>query len=100
LPMAAPEDNEIKWDDPLCSLTQNFLVGDAIPLPAWNRLANELDGLDDDGKAKLVVLCQKMEEIRKILGCSMNVHCMFRSQKYNQEVVKAIPNDAHAQFLA
>ena len=41
-----------------------------------------------------------MEEIRKILGCSLNVHCMFRSQKYNQEVVKAIPNDVHAQNLA
>jgi Peptidase M15 len=95
-----PEEPTIKWDDPLCAITPHFMVGDAIALHSWNRLANESDGLTDDGKAKLVVLCNKMEEIRKILGCPISVHCMFRSQKYNQEVVKAIPNDVHAQFLA
>jgi hypothetical protein len=41
-----------------------------------------------------------MEEIRTILGCAINVHCMFRSQDYNSQVVKAIPDDVHAQFLA
>lgn len=90
----------IDWESPTCNITTHFLVGDAITLHSWNRLANASDGLTEDGKNKLVVLCNKMEEIRKILGCSINVHCMFRSEKYNQEVVKAIPNDVHAQFLA
>lgn len=100
LPEIKPDEPAIKWDDPLCSITQHFLVGDAMALHSWNRLANESDGLTEEGKAKLIVLCQKMEEVRAFLGCAMNVHCMFRSQKYNQEVVKAIPNDVHAQFLA
>jgi hypothetical protein len=109
LPEIAPAENKaaisangagINWESATCNITQHFLVGDAIALHSWNRLATAEDGLTDDGKAKLVVLCQKMEEIRKILNCPINVHCMFRSQKYNQEVVKAIPNDVHAQFLA
>jgi hypothetical protein len=91
---------EINWESATCNITQHFLVGDAIALHSWNRLATAEDGLTEDGKAKLVVLCNKMEEIRKILNCPITVHCMFRSQKYNQEVVKAIPNDVHAQFLA
>jgi len=90
----------IDWESASCNISQHFLVGDAIALHSWDRLANESDGLTDEGKAKLVVLCNKMEEIRKVLGCPITVHCMFRSQKYNQEVVKAIPNDVHAQFEA
>lgn len=93
----------INWEVPTCSITQHFLVGDAIALHSWDRLATEEDGLTDDGKAKLVVLCNKMEEIRKILGCGLNVHCMYRSPKYNQEVVK-VPekyiHDVHSTFEA
>ena len=40
----------IKWDDPLCSITPHFMVGDAIALHSWDRLANADDGLTDDGK--------------------------------------------------
>jgi hypothetical protein len=99
-PVEAPKAPEIDWTHPTGNLTLHFLVGDAITLHSWNRLANESDGLTDEGKARLIVLCQKMEEVRAYLGCGMNVHCMFRSQEYNKEVVKAIPNDVHAQFLA
>lgn len=90
----------INWESASCNISPHFLVGDAIALHSWDRLATAEDGLTDEGKAKLVVLCNKMEEIRKILACPITVHCMYRSQKYNQEVVKAIPNDVHAQFLA
>lgn len=90
----------INWESASCSITTHFLVGDAIALHSWNRLATVEDGLTDEGKEKLVVLCNKMEEIRKVLNCPITVHCMFRSQKYNEEIVKAIPNDVHAQFLA
>lgn len=91
----------IDWTNPSCSVTAHFTVADCLMLHSWNRLANETqDGLTDGGKAKLITLCQKMEEIRSILGCSINVHCMYRSPDYNAQVVKAIPNDVHAQFLA
>lgn len=100
----APEENtpapEIDWTNPECLVTPHFKVKDAIMLHAWNRLANDQDGLTDDGRDKLVALCNVMEQVRVYLGCPINVHCIFRSEKYNQEVVKAIPNDVHAQFLA
>ena len=100
-PSSAPaQPAPIDWLSPDCKITEHFTVADACMLHSWNRLANETDGCNDAMKAKLVVLCQKMEEIRTFLGCSMNVHCMFRSQQYNQQVVKAIPNDVHAQGLA
>lgn len=94
------DSNGIDWTDATHHITPHFTVGDAITLHSWNRLATEEDGLDDEGKAKLVVLCEKMEQVRTHLGFPIKVHCMFRSQEYNKEVVKAIPNDVHAQFLA
>lgn len=90
----------IDWTDPKAKITEHFTVSDAIMLHSWNRLANESDGLTEDLKDKLIVLCKKMEEIRLLVGCPINVHCMFRSMKYNQEVVKAIPNDVHARAEA
>lgn len=89
----------IDWESPTCNITQHFLVGDAITLHSWNRLANESDGLTDDGKAKLVTLCNKMEEIRKILGCPVNVHCMYRSADYNK-LIGANLTDPHNRFMA
>jgi len=90
----------IDWTSATSNVTDHFLVGDCIALHAWNRLATAEDGLTEDGKQKLIALCVKMEQVRAFLGCSINVHCMFRSQDYNAKVVKAIPNDVHAQNLA
>jgi len=92
--------NGIDWTDATHNITPHFTVGDAITLHSWNRLATEEDGLDDEAKVILITLCQKMEQVRTHLGCPIKVHCMFRSQEYNKEVVKAIPNDVHAQSLA
>src|SRR5271170_4671185 len=94
-PSVPPQDASVSidWSNPKCQITQHFTVEDACMLHSWNRLANETDGLTPDMKNLLIVLCKKMEEIHTFLGCSMNVHCMFRSQQYNKEVVKAIPND-------
>jgi hypothetical protein len=99
-PAPTPAQPVIDWTSPDCKVTEHFTVADACMLHSWNRLAIETDGCNDAMKAKLIILCSKMEEIRTFLGCPINVHCMFRSQQYNQEVVKAIPNDVHAQGLA
>jgi hypothetical protein len=88
---------DIDWTNENANVTEHFLVKDCLMLHSWNRLATEIDGADFD---KLVALCNKMEEVRAVLGCPINVHCMFRSQDYNLQVVKAIPNDVHAQSLA
>jgi hypothetical protein len=97
-----PEENpqngpEIDWTKATSMITEHFSVGEAIALHSWNRLANENDGLTDEIKAKIIKTCQMMEKIRAILGCPLNIHCMFRSQQYNKEVVGAIPNDVHAR---
>lgn len=91
---------DIDWTNASCKVTEHFTVGDCLTLHAWNRLATEEDGLTDDGKEKLIILCQKMEEIRLFLNCPINVHCTYRSPEYNTKVVGAIANDVHAQFLA
>jgi len=97
---AADPTSQIDWTDSMCQITPRFTVGDACTLHAWNRLATEDDGLTTQVKANLVALCQKMEEITDFLGCSMNIHCMFRSQAYNQQVVKTIPADVHSFGMA
>ena len=72
----------ISWNDPTCEVTPFFTVNDCLMLHRWSRLATKADGADF---GKLTTLCQKLEEVRAILGCPMNVHCMFRSTKYNLE---------------
>lgn len=91
---------EIDWNNPKSKITPHFTVEDACMLHSWNRLANAEDGFTPELKASVIVVLQKMEEVRTLLDCPMNVHCTFRSQKYNSDVVKAIPNDVHAQGLA
>ena len=97
---APPSPPPIDWISPASKITEHFTVGDMTMLHEWNRLANDMDGFTDGMKARIIVLCQKMEEVRALLGCPMNVHCGFRSQEYNKQVVKAIPNDVHAMGLA
>lgn len=88
---------DIDWTNPAAQVTEHFTVSDCLMLHSWNRLATEADGADFD---KLVALCSKMEEIRTILGCPINVHCMLRSQAYNQaQGIKPVA-DMHSMNLA
>jgi len=92
--------NGIDWTKATYNITPHFTVGEMIALHDWNRLANENDGLTDEVKANILKLAQKMEQVRTHLGCGINVHCGFRSVKYNQEVLKSIPKDVHSMGLA
>jgi hypothetical protein len=91
---------KIDWARASTMLSQHFCVGEMIALHAWDRLATEEDGLTDEVKANLLRLCGIMEKIRTILSCSINVHCGFRSVKYNQEVLKSLPHDVHSMGMA
>lgn len=90
------------WSNPNEHVTTHFTVRDACMLHALNRLGLVSEGMDT---AKLVVLCQKMEEIRALLSaalgkdCPINVHCMYRSPDYNKKI-GAPPNDVHAMSMA
>ena len=89
----------IDWTNPNEKVTEHFTVRDCLMLHNWNRLATADDGADFD---KLTILCQKMEEVREILGCPVNVHCMFRSAEYNieQKILLPTGKDVHALNLA
>lgn len=93
------EQPQIDWADGACRVTPNFTVAECLTLHAWNRLGTELDGANFE---KLITLCQKMEEIRAILGCGINVHCTYRSSQYNIEQKILLPTgmDVHAMSLA
>jgi uncharacterized protein YcbK (DUF882 family) len=59
-------------------------------------LPNEMDGFTPQVQDNLIALCQKMEQVRTILIVPINVHCGFRSQEYNKEVLKSLPADVHS----
>ncbi len=86
----------IDWANGDAQVTDHFTVADCLTLHAWNRLATESDGVTDDTKSYMVSLCQKMEEVRSVLGCPINVHCIYRSPDYNTKVVGAIAHDVHS----
>ncbi len=95
------QNSTIDWTDPLAQITPHFTVGEMIVLHAWDRLATDVeDGLTDQVKKNLVDLCQRMEKVRMALGCGLNVHCGFRSVKYNQEVLHSLPMDVHSFGMA
>jgi uncharacterized protein YcbK (DUF882 family) len=84
------------WTNPNEQITQHFTVADAAMLHAFNRLGTPADGMDPD---KLITLCQKMEQIRALLGYAINVHCMYRSPAYNVKI-GAPEHDVHSMSLA
>ena len=86
----------IDWSDPSEHVTDHFTVKDCLFLHHWNRLATIGDGANLDA---LVRLCEKLEDIRGILACPMNVHCMFRSPEYNR-MIGAPTTDVHSMSQA
>jgi hypothetical protein len=87
----------INWSDPHCQVTPHFTVQDCLNLHEWGRLANEKDMVSF---TRLIALCQKLEEIREVLKCPLNVHSIFRSVAYNKDQ-NIIPNyDVHSECLA
>jgi len=89
----------IDWTDGSCQVTPHFTVNDCLMLHNWNRLATEADGADFD---KLEALCQKLEQIRTLVGQPFNIHCMFRSKEYNleQNILPPTGADVHSMSIA
>lgn len=88
--------DEINWSDPDCLITPHFSVNEALTLHNWNRLATKEDGFVPQD---IVETCQMMEKIRDFLDCPIMVHCMFRSNAYNQEI-GAPEYDVHSLSMA
>lgn len=96
---ASPKDG-VDWTKGTCQVSKYFTVYEAMTLHSWNRLANEEDGITDQVKTETVKLCLIMDQVRELLGCPINVHCIFRSVKYNQEVLHSLPQDVHSKGMA
>lgn len=84
----------VDWTDPKSMVSKYFSVHEALYLPTWARLATESDGLTDEIKANLIVLCQKMDVVRDYFGSPINVHVTFRPPAYNK-LIGGAPNSAH-----
>lgn len=85
------------WTDPNEFVTPHFTVRDCLWLHAWERLASEKDGVF---LHKIVALCQKLEQVRALLDCPLNVHSMFRSIAYNRNQNINPVNDVHSDSCA
>lgn len=96
----APTYLQVEWDKENSQITPHFTVKEALTLHSWGRLATVADGVTEEVKVNIYRLCQKLEEVRDILGCGMNVHCIFRSIEYNTEVLHSLPHDVHALGMA
>ncbi len=84
----------IDWTNPVDKVSNHFSVKECLWLPQWGRMANESDGLTDDVKTNLILLCDALDTVRDYFGVPMNVHCMFRPTLYNA-LVKGAKSSAH-----
>ena len=75
--------DDIDWQNPLCKITNHFIVEEALFLHKWGRLANEDDGLTDGIKQNLVSVFTKMEIVRAFIDAPMRVSSCYRPSRYN-----------------
>ena len=89
----------IDWGKCSSPVSAHFTVSECLYLPKWNRLANEHDGLNDEIKGNLILLCTKLDTVRDFFKKPMIVHCMYRPKEYNSLIGGAV-GSAHIEGLA
>jgi hypothetical protein len=73
------------WSNSESMISRHFSVHESLWLPVWRREATEADGLDDQVKAQIVRLAEKLDVVRDRIEVSIVVHNWFRPFKYNRE---------------
>lgn len=91
--------SNVNWNDVHSRVSKHFTVKECLWLPSWNRIANETDGLNDNIKNNLIILCTNMDKIREFLDASVNVHVTYRPAAYNKQIGGSL-NSAHIKGLA
>lgn len=86
LPDVSVNMNGVDWDDPTSQVSKYFTVHDCLYLPTWKRMATEDDGATQAVKDNLIQLCMKMDILRDLFGCAINVHCTYRPPEYSVAV--------------
>jgi hypothetical protein len=94
-----PQEAVVDWSNPACKVSKYFTVNEMLYLPTWKRLANEGDGLDDEIKANLIGLAQKMDTVREYFDKPINVHVTYRPTEYNKAIGGAL-RSAHSEGKA
>ena len=89
----------LDWTDSTVQVSTHFTVKEALWLPQWHRLANEQDGLSPDLYAAIFGFCATLDKIRDFLGCSMNIHCLYRPGPYSV-LVGGHATDVHTMGIA
>lgn len=84
----------IDWTNEYLQISKYFTVREAIFLPTWGRLANQLDGLNDDVNEALLFMFAKLDIVRDFIGAPIRVHVAYRPAAYNQ-VVRGAPDSSH-----
>lgn len=89
----------INWLDIKSKINPYFTVKEAIWLPSWSRIANEGDGLNDEVKANLETLFNKLQVIREFINKPFNVHVTYRPTEYNA-LIGGAKNSTHVYGMA
>lgn len=84
----------IDWTNPLQKISKYFTIKEAIFLPRWGRLANEIDGLTDQVEDSLLKFFWQLDVVREYLNKPINVHVSFRPAAYNK-LIKGAKRSAH-----
>lgn len=84
----------IDWSNPLSQISNWFSVKECLWLPKWRRFATESDGLNDEIKENLILLCSKMDHIRDFFNAPIMVHSCYRPEEYNK-LVNGTKNSSH-----
>lgn len=90
----------IDWSNPKAQISEHFTVHELLWLNQWNRLAADSDGLNDQIKQNLVLVCQKLELIRNFFNSAViNVNSGYRPSKYSL-LVGGFATDVHTLGMA
>lgn len=67
-------------------ISKHFTYREALWLPSWGVVANEAGGLTDVILDNLIIVFEKLDQVRDHFNLPINVHCAFRPFAYNREV--------------
>jgi hypothetical protein len=94
-----PKFEAVDWSNPVCRLSDHFLVREAIWLPSWNRLANAVELTDEIKQNLFSFFNESMDALREWRKRPINVHVAFRPPEYNKAIGGA-PHSYHMQGRA
>lgn len=85
----------VDWSNPKDKIGNYFTVKDACWLPSWGKLAVPTP----TEQANILKTVKIMDEIRRLLGAPIAIHCWLRPKAYN-EFIHGAKSSMHIVGLA